>query len=68
MEKLKGDRTKQYSIRINDRWWVCFRWKGGDAYEVEIGVASLPIRPSGGFFVFRKAFDVRRQSNRIVVR
>ena len=26
LEKLKGDRKRQYSIRINDRWRVCFRW------------------------------------------
>ena len=36
LEKLKGDRKRQYSIRINDQWRVCFRWKGGDAYDVEI--------------------------------
>ncbi|MFB3112297.1 MAG: type II toxin-antitoxin system RelE/ParE family toxin [Gemmatimonadales bacterium] len=36
LEKLKGDRKRQYSIRINDRWRVCFRWKDGDAYDVEI--------------------------------
>ena len=38
LEKLKGDRKGrgQYSIRINDRWRVCFRWKGGDAYDVEV--------------------------------
>ena len=38
LEKLKGDRKGrgQYSIRINDQWRVCFRWKGGDAYDVEI--------------------------------
>ncbi len=36
LEKLKGDRKRQYSIRINDRWRVCFRWRGGDAYDVEI--------------------------------
>ncbi len=35
-EKLKGDRKGQYSIRINDQWRVCFRWQGGDAYDVEI--------------------------------
>ena len=34
--KLKGHRKRQYSIRINDQWRVCFRWKGGDAYDVEI--------------------------------
>lgn len=35
-EALKGDRAGQYSIRINDQWRICFRWQGGDAYEVEI--------------------------------
>ena len=36
LEKLKGSRTGQYSIRINDQWRICFRWVGTDAYEVEI--------------------------------
>jgi proteic killer suppression protein len=36
LEKLKGDRAGQYSIRINDRWRICFSWRDGDAYEVEI--------------------------------
>jgi proteic killer suppression protein len=36
LEALKGDRKGQYSIRINDQWRICFRWKDGDAYEVEI--------------------------------
>ena len=36
LEKLKGDRVGQFSIRINDRWRVCFTWKAGDAYDVEI--------------------------------
>ena len=36
LEKLKGDRSGQHSIRINDQWRICFIWKGGDAYEVEI--------------------------------
>jgi proteic killer suppression protein len=36
LEKLHGDREGQYSIRITDRWRVCFLWKDGDAYEVEI--------------------------------
>jgi proteic killer suppression protein len=36
MEKLRGDRTGQYSIRINDRWRICFEWQDGDAYDVEI--------------------------------
>jgi len=36
LEKLKGDRAGQHSIRINDQWRICFRWKDGDAHEVEI--------------------------------
>ena len=36
LEKLGGDRPGQYSIRINDRWRICFAWRDGDAYEVEI--------------------------------
>jgi proteic killer suppression protein len=36
LEKLKGDRSGQHSIRVNDQWRICFRWKEGDAYEVEI--------------------------------
>jgi proteic killer suppression protein len=36
LEKLKGDRTGQYSIRINDRWRVCFRRQENDAFDVEI--------------------------------
>ena len=36
LEKLKGNRKGQYSILINDRWRVCFRWSDGDAHEVEI--------------------------------
>ena len=36
LEALKGDRKGQHSIRINDQWRVCFRWKDGDAFDVEI--------------------------------
>jgi proteic killer suppression protein len=36
LEALKGDRRGQYSIRINDQWRVCFRWRDGDATDVEI--------------------------------
>ena len=36
LEALKGDRTGQYSIRINDQYRICFRWRDGDAYGVEI--------------------------------
>ena len=36
LEKLHGNRQGQYSIRINDQWRLCFVWRDGDAYEVEI--------------------------------
>jgi len=36
LEALKGDRTGQHSIRINDRWRICFRWWDGNAHDVEI--------------------------------
>ena len=36
LEKLKGDRAGQHSIRINDQWRVCFRWVEGNAFDVEI--------------------------------
>ncbi|MGD8393491.1 MAG: type II toxin-antitoxin system RelE/ParE family toxin [Desulfobacterales bacterium] len=36
LEALKGDRKGQHSIRINDQWRICFTWKTGDAYDVEI--------------------------------
>jgi toxin HigB-1 len=36
LEALKGDRKGQYSIRINDQWRLCFVWRDGHAYEVEI--------------------------------
>lgn len=36
LEKLSKDRKGQYSIRINDHWRICFEWRGGDAYNVEI--------------------------------
>lgn len=36
LEKLKGNRTGQHSIRINQRWRICIRWHSGDAYDVEI--------------------------------
>ena len=35
-EKLRGARMGQHSIRINDQWRICFTWRDGDAYEVEI--------------------------------
>ena len=36
LEALKGDRSGQYSIRINDQWRVCFRWSDVGAENVEI--------------------------------
>ncbi len=36
LEKLSGDRKGQYSIRINKQWRICFEWRNGDAYNVEI--------------------------------
>lgn len=36
LEPLKGERKGQYSIRINNQWRICVRWKDGDAHEVEI--------------------------------
>ena len=36
LEALKGNRKGQYSIRINDQFWICFKWKDNDAYDVEI--------------------------------
>lgn len=35
LEALKGSRAGQYSIRVNDRWRLCFVWKDGEAKEVE---------------------------------
>jgi len=36
LEKLKGDREGQWSIRVNDQFRICFRWDGENAFEVEI--------------------------------
>ncbi len=36
LQALKGDREGQHSIRINDQWRICFVWRDGDAYGVEI--------------------------------
>lgn len=36
LERLTGDRQGQHSIRINDQWRLCFVWRDGDAFEVEI--------------------------------
>ncbi len=36
LEPLRGQREGQHSIRINDQWRICFLWREGDAYDVEI--------------------------------
>lgn len=36
LERLKGDREGQHSIRINDQYRICFEWRDGNAYKVEI--------------------------------
>ena len=36
LEKLSGNRAGQYSIRVNEQYRICFRWREGDAYEVEV--------------------------------
>lgn len=36
LEALKGDRFDQHSMRINDQWRVCFEWRDGHAWNVEI--------------------------------
>ena len=36
LEALKGNRKGQHSIRINQQWRICFRWRDGNAYDVEI--------------------------------
>jgi proteic killer suppression protein len=36
LERLKGDRSGHHSIRINDQWRICFRWRNDHAYDVEI--------------------------------
>lgn len=36
LEVLRGQRKGQHSLRINRQWRICFRWRSGDAYDVEI--------------------------------
>jgi proteic killer suppression protein len=36
LERLRGNRKGQHSIRINDQWRICFAWRDEDAYDVEI--------------------------------
>ena len=36
LERLRGNRAGQYSIRINDQWRICFKWQRGHVIDVEI--------------------------------
>ncbi len=36
LEKLSGSRARQHSIRINDQWRICFEWRDGDVYDVDV--------------------------------
>ena len=36
LEKLRGDRAGQYSIRVNRQWRICFVWRDGNAYDAEL--------------------------------
>jgi toxin HigB-1 len=36
LEALRGNRKGQYSIRVNEQWRICFRWREGKAFDVEI--------------------------------
>lgn len=36
LERLRGDRKGQHSIRVNNQYRICFEWREGNAYEVEI--------------------------------
>jgi proteic killer suppression protein len=36
LEALTGNRAGQFSIRINQKWRICFAWRNGDAFDVEI--------------------------------
>jgi len=36
IEALKGDRKGEYSIRVNQQWRICFKWRDGHAFDVEI--------------------------------
>ena len=36
LEALRGDRKGQHSVRVNQKWRICFRWQDGDAHDVEM--------------------------------
>jgi proteic killer suppression protein len=48
LEKVKGERQGEHSIRINDQYRICFVWRDHDAYDVEITDYHWPDRPSRG--------------------
>jgi hypothetical protein len=67
LERLAGDRTGQYSVRINDCWRVYFAWRDGDGCDVEIADDHLeiafieadklhPVHPGPPLNFFRQAF------------
>lgn len=37
LEKLKGSRSEEWSIRVNGQWRICFQWQDGDAHHVSVG-------------------------------
>ncbi|WP_411725408.1 hypothetical protein [Methyloglobulus sp.] len=37
---MRGNRLGQHSIRINDQWRLCFRWCGGDVFDVGMGITT----------------------------
>jgi proteic killer suppression protein len=43
LDKLKGDRAEQWSIRINEQWRICFEWRDDDAYNVELPITTLEV-------------------------
>ena len=43
LEKLKGNRAGQWSIRVNDQYRICFKWHAGQAYEIEF--TDYPVKP-----------------------
>jgi toxin HigB-1 len=51
LEALKGDRDGQHSVRINDRWRICFSWLDGNAHNVEI-VAYFRRKENGRLGLF----------------
>lgn len=48
LEPLHKEREGQHSIRISDQWRVCFVWRDGDAYEVEITIYGKVMRTFAG--------------------